>query len=163
LDLAGSKGVAAQVNDDMTSIASTVDGNAELAGFIQNPTTQTSVKKSALTAVFSDVNDVTRSLFRLLSENKRFEILGDIAKEYNRQFSEMNNFQTVKVTTAIPMDKKMEEQVLAKVSTFSDKKLILENVVDPSIIGGFILRVGDKQFNASIASELLNLKREFLN
>jgi F-type H+-transporting ATPase subunit delta len=151
------------VNDDMTSMASTISGNAELSAFIQNPTTQTAIKKSALTAVFSNVNEVTKSLFRLLSENKRFEILADVAKDYNRQYSEMNNFQTVKVTTAIPMDKKMEEQVLAKVSTFSDKKLILENVVDPSIIGGFILRVGDKQFNASIASELLNLKREFLN
>jgi F-type H+-transporting ATPase subunit delta len=147
----------------MTHIASTIGGNGELSGFIQNPTTQTAIKENALTAVFSDVDGVTKSLFRLLSENKRFEILADVAREYKRLFAEMNNFETVKVTTAIPMDKQMENQVLAKVRTFTGKKLVVESVVDPAIIGGFILRMGDKQFNASVASELLKIRREFLN
>ncbi len=54
----------------------------------------------------------------------------------------------------------LEAKVLAKVATLSDKKITIENVVDPSIIGGFILRIGDNQYNASVANRLQVLKRE---
>src|SRR5690606_4930650 len=103
----------------------------------------------------------TQGLFRLLLENKRFELMREVAQEYNRQYLEMNNYQKVHVTTAIPMDKAMEEKVLEKVRTFTDKKLIVENIVDPDIIGGFVLRIGDTQFNASVSGKLNALKREF--
>jgi F-type H+-transporting ATPase subunit delta len=52
---------------------------------------------------------------------------------------------------------------LAKIATLSDKKITIENIVNPSIIGGFILRIGDKQYNASIANRLQVLKRELSN
>jgi F-type H+-transporting ATPase subunit delta len=57
----------------------------------------------------------------------------------------------------------LESKVLAKVATLSNKKITIENNVDPSIIGGFILRIGDKQYNASVANRLQVLKRELSN
>ncbi len=163
LDIASDKKVAEAVSKDMTVIATTVTGNVELSTFIQNPTTKVEVKQSALLEVFANVNAVTKSLFRLLYENKRFEILGDIAVEYNKLFDVMNDVEVAKVTTAIAMDAKLEAEVLAKIATFSNKKITIENIVDPAIIGGFILRIGDKQYNASIANRLQVLKRELSN
>ncbi|QOG03114.1 ATP synthase F1 subunit delta [Flavobacterium sp. MDT1-60] len=163
LDLANSKGVAEAVNNDMKSIASTIESNLELSTFIQNPTTRVEVKESALLEVFANVNGVTKGLFHLLFENKRFEILEAIAVEYSRVFDESNGIEVAKVTTAIPMDAALEAKVLAKVSTLSDKKITIENIVDPSIIGGFILRIGDQQYNASVANRLQVLKRELSN
>lgn len=163
LDIAHSKGVATEVNNDMETIAATISGNAELSTFIQSPTTGVEVKNSALTEVFSGINGVTQSLFQLLHENKRFEILGGIAAEYNKQFEEMNGMEKAIVTTAVPMDAELEGKVLAKILTFSNKKVIIENIVDPAIIGGFILRIGDQQYNASIANRLQVLKRELSN
>jgi F-type H+-transporting ATPase subunit delta len=163
LDLANSKGVAEAVNNDMKSIASAIDTNTELSTFIQNPTTKVEVKESALLEVFADVNGVTKGLFHLLFENKRFEILNAIALEYNKLFDESNGVEVAKVTTAIPMDAALEAKVLAKVATLSDKKITIENIVDPSIIGGFILRIGDNQYNASVANRLQVLKRELSN
>ncbi len=163
LDLANSKGVAEAVNNDMKSIASAIDGNLELSTFIQNPTTKVEVKESALLEVFADVNGVTKGLFHLLFENKRFEILEGIALEYKRLFDESNGVEVAKVTTAIPMDAALEAKVLAKVATLSDKKITIENIVDPSIIGGFILTIGDQQYNASVANRLQVLKRELSN
>ncbi|KAF2328319.1 MAG: ATP synthase F1 subunit delta [Flavobacterium nitrogenifigens] len=163
LDLANSKGVAEAVNNDMKSIASAIETNQELSTFIQNPTTTVEVKESALLEVFANVNGVTKGLFRLLFENKRFEILDAIALEYNKLFDENNGVEVAKVTTAIPMDAALEAKVLAKVATLSDKKITIENVVDPSIIGGFILRIGDNQYNASVANRLQVLKRELSN
>ena len=163
LDLANSKGVAEAVNNDMKSIASTIESNLELSTFIQNPTAKVEVKESALLEVFANVNGVTKGLFHLLFENKRFEILEAIAVEYSRVFDESNGIEVAKVTTAIPMDAALEAKVLAKVSTLSDKKITIENIVDPSIIGGFILRIGDQQYNASVANRLQVLKRELSN
>ncbi|MBF4464796.1 ATP synthase F1 subunit delta [Flavobacterium sp. LC2016-12] len=163
LDLANSKGVAEAVNNDMKLIASTIESNLELSTFIQNPTTKVEIKESALLEVFASVNGVTKGLFHLLFENKRFEILEAIAVEYSRVFDESNGIEVAKVTTAIPMDAALEAKVLAKVSTLSDKKITIENIVDPSIIGGFILRIGDQQYNASVANRLQVLKRELSN
>lgn len=75
----------------------------------------------------------------------------------------MNGLEVAKVTTAIPMDSALEAKVSEKIKEFSDKKITIQNIVDPSIIGGFILRIGDKQYNASIANRLQVLKREFSN
>jgi F-type H+-transporting ATPase subunit delta len=163
LDLANSKGVAETVNNDMKLIASTIDTNTELSTFIQNQTTNVEVKESVLLEVFANVNGVTKGLFHLLFENKRFEILDVIAVEYNKLFDESNGIEVAKVTTAIPMDAALEAKVLAKIATLSDKKITIENIVDASIIGGFILRIGDKQYNASVANRLQVLKRELSN
>ncbi len=163
MDVATSKNVAAEVNADMISIASTINNNQELHGFIQNPTIGVDVKEKALLEVFATTNKVTKDLFHLLFVNKRFNILEPIATQYSLLFDEANGIQLAKVTTAIPMDKAIEEKVLAKIATFSNKKITIENIVDPSIIGGFILRIGDQQFNASVANRLQELKREFSN
>jgi F-type H+-transporting ATPase subunit delta len=163
LDLASSKNGADAVNNDMKTIATTINGNQELSVFIQNPTIKVEVKESALLEVFADTNFVTKGLFHLLFENKRFEILCEIAAEYNNLFDESNGVEVAKVTTAVAMDAVLEAKVLAKIATFSDKKITIENIVDPAIIGGFILRIGDKQYNASIANRLQVLKRELSN
>lgn len=164
LEIADSKSVAIEVSNDMSLIASTINSNAELSVFIQNPTVYVGVKESALLEVFATVNAVTKSLFHLLFENKRFEILEGIALEYNKLFDVMNGVQVAKVTTAIPMDAALEAKVSAKIAAISSsKKITIENTIDPSIIGGFILRIGDKQYNASIADRLQVLKRELSN
>lgn len=163
LDAANSKGVANEVNNDMLLIASTLKSNEELVIFIQNPTTKVDIKESALLEVFAQTNGVTKGLFHLLFENKRFEILDAIATEYNRLFDEMNNVEVAKVTTATELTPELEAKILAKIKEFSNKSITIESVVDPSIIGGFILRIGDKQYNASVANRLQVLKRELSN
>ncbi len=161
LETAQSKGVAESVNDDMALIASTFGSNAELRDFIQNPVISADKKGNAFAEIFADVNPVTRSMFQLLLANNRFEIVDQVAVQYNRLFNENSGVEVAKVTTAIPMDSAMESKVRAKVSTFSDKKINIVNIIDPSIIGGFILRIGDQQYNASVSNRLQTLKREF--
>ncbi|WP_310555253.1 ATP synthase F1 subunit delta [Flavobacterium sp.] len=163
LDLATSKSVASEVSQDMTLIANTIEGNLELSSFIQNPTIRVEVKESALMEVFASINNVTKGLFHLLFENKRFEILDSIAIEYNKLFDEANGVQVANVTTAIAMTPELEAKVLAKIATFSNKKITIKNTIDASIIGGFILRLGDNQYNASVANRLQVLKRELTN
>ena len=163
LDLAISAGNEQEVYKDMALISSTINGNEELNSFIQNPTISVGVKESALTEVFASTTKLTKSLFHLLFENKRFEILEDIVSQYVLLSDEMNGFEVVKVTTAIAMDSALEAKVSEKIKEFSNKKITIVNTIDPAIIGGFILRIGDKEYNASIANRLQVLKRELSN
>jgi F-type H+-transporting ATPase subunit delta len=144
-------------------VVASMAGSAELSEFLSSPIISTEVKMNAVSEVFAAVQPETKSLFRLLQENKRFEILAEIAKQFNAQYDAMNGVEVAKVTTAIAMNAELESKVLAKIATISDKKITIENIVDPSIIGGFILRIGDKQYNASVANRLQELKREFSN
>ncbi len=163
LETAVSSGKANQVHDDMKSIIGAVDSSADLKEFLASPIIKSDLKMNALTEVFGSVQAETKSLFRLLKENKRFEILTAIATQYNAQFDEMNGVEVAKVTTAFPITAELEAKILAKAATISNKKITIQNTVDPSIIGGFILRIGDKQYNASVSNRLQELKREFTN
>ena len=163
LDIAQTSGKADAVNNDMKSIVTAVADSLELKDFLLSPIIKMEVKKSALSEIFSNVQAETNSLFHLLYENKRFEILASIATEYNRLFDESNGIEVAKVTTAFPITAELETKVLAKIAEFSNKKITIENIVNPSIIGGFILRVGDQQYNASVSSKLSELKLEFAN
>ena len=164
LEIADSKNVTSEVSADMALIASTIQSNSELSSFIQNPLVKTDAKKNVVSEVFASVNPVTQSIFQLLLENKRFEILDGIAVEYNKLFDIMNGVEVAKVTTAVPMDAELEAKVSAKIASISSsKKITIENIVDPAILGGFILKIGDKQYNASIADRLQVLKRELSN
>jgi len=163
LELAQSTGNASQVNEDMAQIASTMKGNEELRQFMASPDVKPEMKESALKEIFAGGQNVTQGLFQLLLENKRFDILEQVAVQYNMQYDVLNNIQEAVVTTAFPITPDLESKVLAKIKEFSDKTIVIRNVVDPAIIGGFILRVGDKQFNASVANQLRTLKRELIN
>jgi F-type H+-transporting ATPase subunit delta len=163
LEIATESGNTLKVNNDMTAIGEIVSKNKELSEFLASPIITSDVKMNALSEVFGAVESETKSLFRLLQENKRFEILLPIADQFNAQYDVLNGIQLAVVTTAVPMDAALEAQVLTKIATISDKKITLQNIVDPAIIGGFILRMGDKQYNASVANRLQELRREFSN
>ncbi|WP_396156617.1 ATP synthase F1 subunit delta [Flavobacterium sp.] len=163
LETAVSNGKASQVNEDMKSIIAAVESSADLKEFLTSPIIISEVKMKALSEVFGSVQADTKSLFRLLQENKRFEILEAIASQYITQFDEMNGVEVANVTTAFPITADLEAKILAKAATISTKKLTIQNTIDPSIIGGFILRIGDKQYNASVSNRLQELKREFSN
>jgi F-type H+-transporting ATPase subunit delta len=163
LETAVSNGKASQVNEDMKSIITAVSSSTDLKEFLTSPIIISEVKMKALSEVFGSIQADTKSLFRLLQENKRFEILEAIATQYNTQFDEMNGVEIAKVTTAFPISADLEAKILAKAATISTKKLTIQNTIDPSIIGGFILRIGDKQYNASVSNRLQELKREFSN
>ncbi len=163
LDISDSKNIASEVSVDMALITSTINSNSELSNFILNPTINVEQKELALLEIFGDVNLVSKNLFRLLKENKRFEILDNVAIEYNKLYDSMNGVEVAHVTTAVPIDAALEAQVSQKIATFSSKKITIQNTIDPSIIGGFILRIGDKQYNGSVANRLQVLKRELNN
>ena len=161
LSLATDKKVAETVNNDMKLMAKTFAENTALSQMLTNAVIKSETKKEVLLQVFPKINTISTNLFDVLITNKRVDILNDIALQYNKLFNILNGKQVAKVTTAFPMTKDLEAKVLAKVNTLTNKEVTLENIIDETILGGFILRVGDVQYNASISNKLNKLKREF--
>src|SRR5690606_18518315 len=135
----------------------------ELKSFITNPIIKGTVKLNALLEVFASANEDTKSLFKVLLENKRFDILEAITLQFKVLYDEMNGVQVAYVTTATELTPSMESQVLAKIKELSSKEVSIVSNVNPNIIGGFIIRIGDIQYNGSVADKLSQLKREFTN
>ncbi|WP_299315688.1 ATP synthase F1 subunit delta [uncultured Aquimarina sp.] len=163
LSLAQDKKATEDVQKDMQSIIATIDGSAELRMVLNSPLIKSEVKLASLREVFKSTGDLTQKLFDTLITNKRVDLLDDVAKQYIVLLDQLNNTQLAKVTTAIPLNEALSTLVQAKVKELTGNEATIENVVDESIIGGFILRVGDLQYNASIANKLTSLKRELSN
>ncbi|MBQ4820130.1 ATP synthase F1 subunit delta [Aquimarina sp. MMG016] len=163
LSLAQDKKATEDVQKDMQSIITTVSDSAELKMVLNSPLIKSEVKLASLKEIFKNTGEITQKVFDVLIENKRVNLLADVAKQYIVLFDQLNNTQVAKVTTAVPLDKAMSTKVLAKVKELTGNEATIENEVDESIIGGFILRVGDLQYNASIANKLTSLKRELSN
>lgn len=153
-----------EVNNDMLLIAKTVEESNDLKLLLNSPVLKSEIKKSALKAVFSDkVSEITLKSINLLIENKRLSILGDVAEKYTILYDELKGIQVAKVTSAIPLTETLNAKVLSKVKEITGKEATIESNVNPDIIGGFILRIGDIQYDASIANKLQVLKRQFEN
>ena len=163
LGLAIDQKLTEKVNNDMKLVAKTINENTELANFLKSPIIKSEVKKASLKEIFSGTTAISEGLINILSDNKRINILGEVAQKYIILFDQFKGTKVAVVTTAIPLSGDLEKKVLAKVKEITGNSVSIENKIDESIIGGFILRIGDLQYNASIANKLSNLKREFSN
>lgn len=161
LSLASDQQVEDSVNNDMKLIVQTVADNKNLSEALQSPVLASSIKKNILAEVFKSTNKLTINLVDTLIKNNRIGLLEVVANAYTQLFEQSKGIELATVTTVQALTSDLENKVLAKAKSLSGKEVELKNIIDESIIGGFILRVGDVQYNASVANQLDKLKREF--
>ncbi len=162
LDLASETHQSDVVYKDMQLIANSIAENAELSLLLESPVYKISDKKKTLQAIFSGkVNTLTTQLFSLLETNKRMGLLARIAEQYQIQYNEQKGVVEASVITAFELDQKLRDKILSKAKELAEgKEINLKTKINQSIIGGFILRVGDVQIDASVLHKITNLKRE---
>ena len=162
LNLAKEKGLAKEVNDDMILIQSTIEENNDLEIMLKSPVIKSAPKKAVLTEIFGKkVNGITMGLINLLIENKRLSLLNLVAKEYIVIYDFLQGVEVAQITSAVPLTKELEAEILKRIKESIGKEISMNNVIDPSIIGGFVLRVGDKLYDSSVSSRLKNLLSQF--
>ena len=148
------------VATDMQEIVAVFEENQELSAFLDNPVVASKAKQDALNKVFSALQPLSSQLIALLTTNNRIDLLDQVAIAYLSLLQKHQGKETAVVTTAVALTPELEKTILAKAKELSSADISLENNVDPSIMGGFILRIGDLQYNASVAHQLEQLKRE---
>ena len=162
LELAKDQNTVETVNNDMTLISNTVEKSIDLSLMLKSPVVRSEIKKATLLEVFKNSNTITVGLINILIHNKRINILSEVASKYNQLYDQFRGREVAIVTTAITLTNDLKTKVLAKAKELTGKDVEVKNIVDQNIIGGFILRVGDIQYNASITNKLNKLKREFI-
>lgn len=162
LEKANEGNIGNVVFDDMQSVAATLKGSKELRSVLKSPVVKAEDKKEALIKIFENNSEITKALIQILTANKRINLLGDVAESYIDLYNESQGVKVAEVTTAVPLSSELETEVLAKVKHLTGStQVTIQNKIDESILGGFILRVGDLQYDASIANKLGKIKREF--
>lgn len=163
--LAGERNETTAVYADMKSIAAAYDGSEDLRTLLKSPVIKPDAKIAIFKAVFGTLSAVTQLFVEKITKGQREKYLGDIAKSFIHQVDAGNGIYTVKVKTAAPLSaaNRAKVQTLAKaeLSGADVKEVQIEEVIDPSIIGGFILTVGDRQIDTSFGQKLKELKRTF--
>jgi F-type H+-transporting ATPase subunit delta len=147
--------------NDMVLVEKTFANNIELKHMVDSRVIKNSIKLSSLNLIFKQLSSLSRSLIKVLFENNRMNILDVVALKFIERYKEFKGIQSATVTTAVPLNYELENQVLETISKLTNKKTTLINKVDRSLVGGFILRVGDIEYNASFKNKLKNIKQEF--
>ncbi|MBT8322480.1 MAG: ATP synthase F1 subunit delta, partial [Eudoraea sp.] len=150
LDLAIDKKEDTALEKDMRLVVETIAEHGELMDVLGSPVVPAEVKKSILSGVFKNINELGKGLINLLVDKKRISLLNEVAAQYIRLHEEYKGERVAYVTTAVPMSSSLEKKLLNQVEKITGEKVTLENKVDADILGGFVLRVGDLQYNASI-------------
>lgn len=163
LNLAVEQKATDAIDRDMRSIVQTISDSNELKEMLASPILEGSSKKEVLLMLFKNFNEITKEAFSLLVSKKRIDLLYDVATKYIALNEDLKGENVALVTTAVPLTPSLEKKILSQIGKITKNKITLENQIDESIIGGFILRIGDLQYNASISNKLNSLKREFTN
>jgi len=118
-------------------------------------------KQAVLDAVFSKhVSTLTMGYLRIMVGKGREGLIGDLAIEGKNQLRLMRNVKEVSLTTASPLTSELREKVLGQVAKVHNGEVELQEQVDPNILGGYILKMGDQMVDASIKRQLRSLGRE---
>jgi F-type H+-transporting ATPase subunit delta len=161
LDMAKENKAMEAVENDMRSILATISDSKELKDVLASPVISGISKKNALLAIFKDSHAITEGSISMLVDNKRIGMLNEVALKFIILNEQLKGKDVAFVTTAVPLNAAMEKKVLEQVNGITENEVTIENKIDESIIGGFVLRIGDLQYDASIAHKLSTIKREF--
>lgn len=163
LDIAVDNNATDAVEKDMRAVVNTIADSKELKDMLASPVLKGEAKKGALSAIFKESHSISEGLINILVANKRIGMLNEVALKYIILNEQLKGEAVAYVTTAVPLTAALEKKVLVQVAKITGNKVSIENKIDERIIGGFVLRVGDLQFDASVANKLSSLKREFTN
>ncbi len=164
LGLVAEKGNLEEAFKDMTLIQKTCSENRDLVVLLKSPVVNTEKKTSILTAIFEkNVSEVTMLFINLITKNRRESALPEIADAFIAQYKAMKGITTALVTSATVLADDAKKKIADLVQKEVGGTVELEMEINPELIGGFILRIGDKQLDTSILNKIGDLRQEFMN
>ena len=162
IDLALENQSLEETKGDMALFVDTLKENPQLQAVVKNPIIPLRKKNAILKAIFGEkINRVSEAFLKIVVDKGRAEIIYGVAKEFLREYDSYKNIVTAKVVSAMELTVETKTEIINKVKAVTGGEVKLENSVDPTLIGGFILTVGDKQYDASISSSLAQLRKNF--
>lgn len=160
LDLAQEQGTLATVKQDMDLLANTMAGSRDLRLLLRNPIVKHDKKLSILRAVFQGkVSELMMRFFQILTNKNRESELELVGDEFLKQYNKLMGIQVAEVTSATPLTPEARASIESMVKKQTGLQTIaLAEKVDATLIGGFVLRIGDQQIDDSVRGGLRRLR-----
>ena len=147
---------------EMGDIVKTIEKSKELQNFFASPIIAVKKKVGIALEVFKNFSPVTKSMLQLIIKQGRESQMQNIAQEYINKVEDMNGVQRITITSASALSSENINNILKSSELVNhDNKFDVKSIINPEILGGYILRVGDQQVDASVKSKLSKLKKEF--
>ncbi len=163
-DLAKEKNVLEQVWEDMGMIHETAEGSRDFVLMLNSPLIASSKKEAILHQLFKGKysSDITEMLVDIIVHKGRERYLDNVAKAFLVLYDAEKHIQRGKLTSAEPMSEAQIAEIKKIVEKQTGDTFEIDVEVDPSLIGGFILSIGDKLFDGSVSTKLREIKQEFV-
>lgn len=163
IDLAKEQNELDKVYIDMRDFRNLTRENQEFTRLLKNPIIRNDKKMKVLEALFAGkVSKMTYSFMQIISRKNREKILPAIAESFINQYNLYKGISKAEVTTTFPLDDSMRKRFKEIVLELTNGNSVeLVEKIDKSLIGGYILRVGDRQIDESLSSKITELEAEF--
>ena len=153
-----------EVYEDARTVQQAMEDSRELVLLLESPIINGSKKVQALEAIFKGhIGELFQSFLQVICKKGREPYMESIIQALKEEYKEFKGITEVEVTTATEIDENTLNSIREKVKTLPGvrKEIRMEHQVDPEIIGGLVIRYEDKVYDASVAHELENLRRQW--
>ena len=159
-EVAQEQGKLDTVRDELGAFADAVDTNRELQTFFFSPYFSTAEKSDGLDRAVTGGDPIVVNFLKLLIENHRTPAVFRVRREFDRLWREENKLLPVQVTSAVELDQATVNQIGDRIAQQTGRKIDLSASVEPDIIGGIVVRVGNSILDASIRNRLEQLRKQ---
>ncbi len=148
------------VREQVGQFADALAQSRELQTFLFSPYFSTEEKKDGLAKAVTDADETVANFLALLLEKHRMPVIFRIRREYDRLWEDANRLLPVQITSAVELDPSVAERIGDEIGRQTGRTVELTSSVDPDVIGGIVVRVGNSILDASIRSRLENLRKQ---
>ncbi|MDB2408719.1 ATP synthase F1 subunit delta [Crocinitomicaceae bacterium] len=152
-----------EVSSDMKRIVESSNETKDFKVFLNSPVIKSDKKIEILKVLFVGFEKLTSSFIDLITKNKREYLLVEIAEAYLYLLKKHQQIVPVSIKSARKLEKETLDQILNKMKSHVEGDFEVTEEVDESLIGGFIVRMDDKQIDASVLTQLNRMKQELAN
>ncbi|SHK01223.1 ATP synthase F1 subunit delta [Epilithonimonas mollis] len=161
LDFTQESGNTDAVFGEMKDIVKIMSKSRELNTFFSTPIIDARKKEAIALEIFKDFSPVSKNIIRLVIKQGREAQLKNIAQEFINKVEDIKGTQRISLVTATQLSEQNIQKIIADSNMVNVSNYDLETIIKPDILGGYILRVGDQQIDASVKTKLNNIKKEF--
>jgi ATP synthase F1 delta subunit len=159
-EVAREQGKLDEIREQLGQVADALDANREVAVFFFSPYFSTQEKENGLESLLVGAEPAIMNFLKLLIENHRMPFIFRVRREYDALWREEHKLLPVQVTSAIELDPRTIEQIGEAIGASASRKVQLTASVDPDILGGLIVRVGNSILDASVRNRLEQLRKQ---
>ena len=159
-EVATERGTLDTVREQIGAFADALAESRELQTFFFSPYFSTPEKKDGLERAVSDADPVILNFLELLIEKHRMPVIFRARAEYDRLWEEENKLLPVEITSAVELDQSIVQQLGDRISEQTGRKVELSSRVEPDILGGIVVQVGNSVLDASVRNRLDQLRRQ---